>query len=359
MESNGLKLVFADQNAECYRVGGDYLNRYYIISDSESGRLMNCPEVVGFDVYRALLNSTSLALKFLSAKGEIQRANILTILRGGLNYPLEEACYSSGIRVYDMSFVSSERVMDGARNILGLEIKYEKLALIDDSTLLIGDIIASGDTMVHCFKYLIDSYRKSGKKLKNVIFFTIGGTEGIELMEKMTAEYREFWPDFEGFTLIYFGGVFYNYQDKGVTGIQIRNIDFYWANGIIAPGYRKQTLETGYALFEKCTIYDGGARRYEIAEHIKEVREYWQDILRLSDQIDFEKLKEEKLGYPLPIGFEDWLVCNHYQELDRDLMKRLYELEVRYLEDLKDVDLRKIAESRLSEFNTAMQVYEN
>ena len=39
-------------------------------------------------------------------------------------------------------------------------------------------------------------------------------------------------------------------------------------------------------LFEKCTIYDGGARRYEIHEHIEEVLEFWNGILERADSID-------------------------------------------------------------------------
>ena len=31
-------------------------------------------------------------------------------------------------------------------------------------------------------------------------------------------------------------------------------------------------------LFEKCIIYDGGARRYEIHEHVEEVLEFWEGI---------------------------------------------------------------------------------
>ena len=64
-------------------------------------------------------------------------------------------------------------------------------------------------------------------------------------------------------------------QDKGVSGINLPNVDFYWKGGIVAPEFRRETLSMCSPLFEKCIIYDGGARRYEIHEHVEEVLEFW------------------------------------------------------------------------------------
>ena len=64
-----------------------------------------------------------------------------------MNYPLEESCYKEHIRVHDISFMSSERVFENGE-MTGLEIKYCKLATVPNSTLLIGDIIASGESML-------------------------------------------------------------------------------------------------------------------------------------------------------------------------------------------------------------------
>ncbi len=55
---------------------------------------------------------------------------------------------------------------------------------------------------------------------------------------------------------------------------------------------------------EKCIIYDGGARRYEIHEHVEEVLEFWNGIkggapVRLILELYWKK----KLGYELPNQF--------------------------------------------------------
>ena len=98
----------------------------------------------------------------------------------------------------------------------------------------------------------------------------------------------------------------YEEGDKGVSGINRALIDFYWKGGIVAPEFRRQTLSMQNPLFEKCTIYDGGARRYEIHEHIEEVLEFWNGILARADKIDKQALLEEnwvmRCRFPMRTG---------------------------------------------------------
>lgn len=350
---------FCDQGVGCYRlVGGDFVNEYYIVSEAETRKLMNHPEVVGYEVYQSLVPATSQMMYYLKEQKKISSANILAILRGALNYPIEESCYREHIRVHDISFMSCERVFSDGQ-MAGLDIKYLKLATVPDSTLMIGDIIASGETLVKCMRYVIDRYRENGIKLRNIVFFTIGGTRGIELLEELTKDIRVFWPDFEGFITVYYEGIFTCYEpgDKGVSGINRALIDFIWRGGIIAPSFRRQTLSMQNPLFEKCTIYDGGARRYEIHEHIEEVLEFWEGILERADSIDKQALLEEKLGHALPISYEDWVKDCHYELLDSKETMWLYNQEMGYIESIKNVTLREIAEERISEFKTALRKY--
>lgn len=360
---NSVQLMpqFSDGGVDCYRLSGDFLNEYYVVSEGSTRRLMNSPEVVGFDVYRAMLPATERMLGYFKAQDRITRANILAILRGALNYPLEEAAFGQGIPVHDISFLSSERTFDEAGQVNGLEIKYNKLATIPGSTLMIGDIIASGDTLINCFRYVIEQYRAAGASLRNIILFTIGGTYGIYHLERLTRELREYWPEFEGFLTVYYEGVFTCYEpgDFGAAGINRALIDFIWRGGIIAPAFRRKTLATRDPLFEKCIIYDGGARRYEIMEHIEEVLEFWNGILERADIIDKQTLLEEKLGYALPIGYDDWVAVCHYGALPEAETRAMYEQEMAYVESLRDVTLEQIAQQRIEEFTAAMRCYKN
>lgn len=352
-----LETIFHDQGVDCYKlVGGNYENEYYVVSEAETRKLLNNPEVVGYEVYRCMLQSTAQMMYYFKEQKKVTTANILSILRGALNYPLEESCYREHIRVHDISFLSSERVFN-EREIAGLEIKYSKLTMVPDSTLLIGDIVATGDTLVHCLRYVTDFYRKNGAKLRNIILFTIGGTKGIEILERLTKEIRQFWPDFEGFITVYYEGIFATYQHKGVAGINIIDVDFYWEGGIIAPAFRRQTLSMQNPLFERCIIYDGGARRYEIQEHVMEVLEFWEDMLHLSDKINMEQLLEEKLGYKLPISYEDWIEVNHYQLLDEREKQWLYKQELGFINSVRDLTVKEIAQQRIEEFKSTLGKY--
>lgn len=333
---------------------GNLLNEYYIVSSHGTRKLMASPEVVGFDSYLCMMPSTTVALQYLKESGLSDDISILTILRGGLNYPLEECCHQVGLTVKNMNFVSCERkIEDGV--ITGLDIRYEKLHAEKDCTLMIGDIIASGDTLRMSLEQVVDKFRRRGGSIRKIIFFTIGGTKAIGLMEQLTVKIQKVWPNFAGFQCIFYEGIFSVYETKGCTGINIPNIDFYWEGGIISPDFRYHVLKDGDALFEKCIIYDGGARRYEIPEHYDEVMEYWNSIAGVAEETDFKTFLQEKIGHPLDINFEDWLSLNHYRRLDEEEMTSLFIMEREFLR--QERSLKDIAARRISEFKAALARY--
>lgn len=356
-EGVNLATEFTHKKATLYRLDAPKLtNKYYIVTSESTRRLLNSPEVVGFECYDCMCNPTKVVLSHFNKKGLIKHANILTILRGGLNYPLEECCYRVGIQVTDMGFLSCERVFHGD-TIAGLDIRYKKLSIIDGSSLVIGDIIATGDTLVKCMKHVVKEYRDAGKTLRNIIFFTIGGNRGVTVLEKLTEELREIWPEFEGFHCVYHEGIFSTYNDKGVTGVNLPDVDFYWKDSILAPEYREQTLNDDEAIFEKCTIYDGGARRYQIPEHYEEVVQYWEGILNVATKTDFKNFLDEKFGYVTPLDYESWVAHNHYSKLPHWLNVKLFEQECEFLKRAHTRSLTEIATRRLREFNAALSDY--
>ena len=57
---------FSDQGVDCYRLaGGSFVNEYYIVSEAETRKLMNHPEVVGYEVYASLVTATSQMMYYL------------------------------------------------------------------------------------------------------------------------------------------------------------------------------------------------------------------------------------------------------------------------------------------------------
>ena len=89
---------------------------------------------------------------------------------------------------YEILENGDEKRVFAEDEMTGLEIKYSKLTMVPDSTLMIGDIIASGETLIHCLRYVTDFYRKNGARLRNIIVFTIGGTKGIDILEELTKD---------------------------------------------------------------------------------------------------------------------------------------------------------------------------
>ena len=49
---NQVKLVpeFNEQGVACYKLaGGNYVNEYYVVSEAETRKLLNTPEIVGYE----------------------------------------------------------------------------------------------------------------------------------------------------------------------------------------------------------------------------------------------------------------------------------------------------------------------
>ena len=176
LQDASLQFVGLHEDTSIYRLQAPQLNnRYFLLSGPGTRRLMAFPEVVGYDSYLSMLPATVAALRHLFPQGKGGDVDILTILRGGLNYPVEEACHRSGIRVRDIHFVSCERIIEN-HIITGLDIKYEKLRVTHDRILVIGDIIATGDTLRLCLDQVVDRFRRRGGSIRKIIFFTIGGS---------------------------------------------------------------------------------------------------------------------------------------------------------------------------------------
>ena len=334
-----------------------FRNKYFILSGEGTRRLMASPEVIGFDSYLSMLPETVAALRHSFSSGQGGDVDILTILRGGLNYPLEEACHRVGIRVRNMNFLSCERIIED-HVITGLDIKYDKLSINRDCTLLIGDIIATGDTLHLCLDQVVDRFRRKGGSLRKIIFFTIGGTRAVELMERMTEKISALFPEFEGFECYFYEGVFTVYTDKGVSGINVPNIDFGWKGGVVSPEFRRYVTERPDSLLEKCIIYDGGARRYEIPVHFEEVLDYWFGLLDRVNSIPPLALVQEKLGYEGPISYEEWLDVTRFAALPQEGLPALWEAEQKLCREAAGMRLEEVVARRIKEINILAKSYE-
>ena len=185
---------FSDQGVDCYKLaGGDYVNEYYVVSEAETRKLMNTPEVVGYEVYHCLIPATSQMLYYFKEQKKVTTANILSILRGALNYPLEESCYREHIRVHDISFLSSERVFQ-EDEIAGLETRLQnyqaEIKEFETSVVEQKHKITESTTLIDRYKAQLDNVRNNREfdNLSKEIEFQ--GLE-IEFSEKKIREFGE------------------------------------------------------------------------------------------------------------------------------------------------------------------------
>ena len=342
---------------------GQFNNRYFILTSPLSRHLLASPEVVGYDSYLALVRPTVAAIRFLRDHGLGDELDIMTILRGGLNYPLEEACHNAGIRVRNMHFLSCERIIKD-NVIQGLDIKYEKIGIAKDIVLTIGDIFATGDTFRLCMEHVVRKFASCGGSIRRLLFFTVGGTRAITQMEDLCTKMKELFPGFEGIDCFFFEGIFSVYTDKGTTGINVPDIDFGWKGGVVCPDFRRYILESPEALYEKCIIYDGGARRYEIPLHFSEVLEYWNGILERSENIPVTEFTEEKLGYSGRVSFEQWLSLTHFSLLaeqsaeTRQSLEELWKSEDELLACPQKISLSELSRKRITDISKLKALYE-
>jgi len=337
-----LKYIVNLNGTEIYSIND---TKNYVISNHDTCELLSRPEIVGYDIKLKMLSPISDFLKYFCKEFYIENVHIVNILRGGLNFPIEEACYKCKVNVSGTSFLSSERVFDNER-ISQIVSNYKKILKISDSTIIIGDIIATGETIRNAVNNIKKNYKEYNKSIKRIIFFTIGTISAIKAIKKMEEELFECWDDFEGIHLAFIEGVFTTYSSSGLTELNLPNVDFRVSEGIISPNYRSQLLNEEYTLFEKCTIYDGGSRRFEQHHHIDTILNYWFCLSVLKHHIGIPDFFAEKMGYCVLDEFFDWVHINGYEELDKTAMYSLYIKEKQFFEKLIKTDCKSIATKR-------------
>ena len=66
-----LKPLFNEGGISFGELEGNFKNHYYVLSDPKIAKLLNSPEIVGFDVYKALLPATSAVLCYATSANSI------------------------------------------------------------------------------------------------------------------------------------------------------------------------------------------------------------------------------------------------------------------------------------------------
>jgi uracil phosphoribosyltransferase len=282
--------------------GGDIKNegfRRFIYSTKESRDVCNQPEMVGFEFTNTLRLSLINALQNFPDKDKIARFDensilVFNILRGGLNFKLRDALYNVfGFNRTRSSFISSQRLFENGKWKI-VEKGYKKIAIPENANIFMGDIVATGSSLENALNDVCSFLEETGRGINNFFLFTIGAENAERVLERFDRRFRELSDTYQQTYLFYIEGRFGLAQKDSPLKIKIEGTDLLRHPALIAPEFELSQYENISHPMERCTIYDGGSRSFDIREYFEDVISYWRRLLEMAESGEtlFDVLKE-------------------------------------------------------------------
>lgn len=274
----------------------------YITTTPQTREICNDPRCLGIDYTSKLQQACGDTLKALSNEDKItlqeKETIVFNILRGGLNFGLRDALAQAfGWNAHSSSFISAQRRRraDNPDEWEITEGDYHKLYLKPTSSIVFGDVVATGTSLEHALDILIHEAEQTGCTIKNMIFFTIGGIKTEAILARTAKRLTSLFLDFEGIHVVYIEGRFIVPDHNTPLTIKLTGTDLVRLDAVMAPEFIASQYENPCYPIERCTIYDAGSRAFLISEYAEDVLEYWQQNLELAEQgMTFTQLVNER-----------------------------------------------------------------
>ncbi|MCL3779213.1 phosphoribosyltransferase [Prolixibacteraceae bacterium JC049] len=302
-----LKKIIGDNQCAIYNIedGKETRVQRCVISTPETRAICNDPLVMGVNYTRKLQNACSKVIAGLQQSNNIQLEEketiVFNILRGGLNFGLREAIADAfDWNQIGSSFISAQRarVSKDSEDWHIIESAYKKVYMPDVAQIVIGDVVATGTSLKHGLKALIEQAEINQTHLRSILFFTVGGPITEEILEEVDAMCRKRFPEYEKTTLCYIEGRFEVPSPDTNLNIKITGTDLIRLNALMAPEFVESQYEKPTYPIERCTIYDAGSRAFWLPEYIDDVKHYWEENLKLAENgMTYEELLNER--FPL------------------------------------------------------------
>jgi hypothetical protein len=279
-----LKPVRRDDELSLYRVDSETSGSVeeYVFSTPETRRVCNEPEMVGLEFPRCMREATARVLQAppLSdwlADERDRDVSVMHFLRGGLNFQLREALGQAyGFNKHYCAYMTSQRHKTSENWVIEQD-QYRKIRYLENSTVMIGDVIATGSTMENGMEVLLDHVRSNDLPFKNLIVFTIGCDEGRKILEQYEDELEEA-CDLDRLMLFYAEGKFGLAGEDSPLTFKIPGTDLLRDPALLTPEYEKSIYQRLHIPIERCAIYDVGAKSFEYQEHVEDVIDYWRQL---------------------------------------------------------------------------------
>lgn len=281
---------------------GKMAGRVFIASTPQTRRICNDPLLTGLRYTSSLSTASATVLKCLCRMGVLNlketSTTVLNILRGGLNFGLREAL---GV-AYDWNdppstFISAQRARD-ARSPEEWHItenSYRKVHLGSSNQIVFGDVVATGTSLEYGLGELARAAHAQKVTIPEVVFLTIGGPRSHEIIERLHTNAAWRACGLKSSVVVFFEGIFSVATPTTPITIKLSGTDLLRTASILAPEFIESQYECPTYPIERCTIYDAGSRSFEISEYLKDVRHYWEEVLKMaSSGFTFEELLKER-----------------------------------------------------------------
>lgn len=270
--------------------------RVYLVSTPETRQICNDPLLYGVKYTQTLRKACARALPHVAGPLEEGETSVVHLLRGGLNFGLREALASAfGWNSHSSTFLSAQRRRraDNPEEWEICECEYRKLALPERVSLVLGDVVASGASLLYGIESMLEAVESQQRTLRSILFFTIGGPRSEEVLRGLNARIREAHPAYEGTTVVYFEGCFPVANPETTLRIKITGTDLLRHGNDMTPDFLESQYESALYPLERCTIYDAGSRAFESRVYLEDVLEYWEAVAGFSG-VSFEEYLRER-----------------------------------------------------------------
>ena len=280
-----LEKAFETAEAVLYRKASSGNIETFIATTPETRDICNNPGTAGVKYTDNLEKACAAILKASDIKTDENSSVVVNILRGGLNYGLRKALSDAfGWNTHTTCFISAQRARNSSDSEEWhiTENAYKKIYFPMNASLFIGDVVATGTSLKYALNEMILSAKEAGTSIRDIVFFTIGGSNAEAILNDVDAECRRAFPEYRRTVLIFIEGCFGVPTPESTLTIRLTGTDLTRHDAEMAPEFIDSQYENPAYPIERCTIYDAGSRAFYVRDYAIDVRHYWMQVLDLA-----------------------------------------------------------------------------
>ena len=272
---------------QLYGTNGSAMVRY-LVSTPETRIICNQPEIFGMEFTQKLHTAIRKTLEVLPEAEQFKQwpdyeTNVISILRGGLNFGIREALAKAyGYNKHSTTYLISQRQKDENGKWHADVQTYKKITIPKTVSFFLGDVIGTGTSLREALAALDKIMEQINvRSLRKFTVMTFGCHSAEIVLNEYDALLRNKFPDYQGTILIYFEGKFKLVNNEVASRIRLTDsgTDFLRKDCLLTPEFALSQYEQIHYPLERCTIYDAGSRAFDILLYKKELQEYWAKML--------------------------------------------------------------------------------